>query len=160
MTATTSRPQSVGELLSSARGPLFSFEFYPPRSEEEEPVLWRAVESLAPHAPDFVSVTYGATGSRRDRTIHATRRIAVEGGLLTVGHLTCVDQSKAEIAEANKIDETTLDSALAKSEKLTTNTERRLYLTSCWLETLLTAEARVLGWAYQEMYGRPFTPAT
>lgn len=100
MTATTSRPQSVGELLSSARGPLFSFEFYPPRSEEEEPVLWRAVESLAPHAPDFVSVTYGATGSRRDRTIHATRRIAVEGGLLTVGHLTCVDQSKAEIAEA------------------------------------------------------------
>ena len=45
-------------------------------------------------------MTYGATGSRRDRTIHATRRIAVEDGPLTVGHLTCVDQSKADIAEA------------------------------------------------------------
>lgn len=100
MPATTSRPQTVGELLSSAEGPLFSFEFYPPRSEDEEPVLWRAVQALAPLQPDFVSVTYGATGSRRDRTIHATRRIALEGDALTVGHLTCVDQSKADIAAA------------------------------------------------------------
>lgn len=100
MPATTSRPQTVGELLSSAEGPLFSFEFYPPRSEDEEPVLWRAVQALVPLQPDFVSVTYGATGSRRDRTIHATRRIALEGDALTVGHLTCVDQSKADIAAA------------------------------------------------------------
>ena len=62
--------------------------------------------------------------------------------------------------EANKIDETSLDSALVKAGKLTTNAEKRLYLSSCWLETLFTAEARVLGWAYQELYGRPFTPAT
>jgi hypothetical protein len=68
--------------------------------------------------------------------------------------------TRTEVAEANKIDETALDSALEKAQKLTTNTERRLYLSSCWLETLLTAEARVLGWAYQEMYGRPFTPVT
>lgn len=94
------RPRTVGQLLASARGPLFSFEFFPPRSEEEEPVLWRAVEALAPLAPDFVSVTYGANGSRRDRTIHATRRIAESHGPLTVGHLTCVDQSKSDIAEA------------------------------------------------------------
>ncbi|MDO5676735.1 MAG: methylenetetrahydrofolate reductase [Propionibacteriaceae bacterium] len=100
MPVTTTRPSTVRELLSTAQGPLFSFEFYPPRSEEEEPILWRAVEALAPLEPDFVSVTYGATGSRRDRTIHATRRIAVDGGPLTVGHLTCVDQSKADIAEA------------------------------------------------------------
>ncbi|MHA7860851.1 methylenetetrahydrofolate reductase [Tessaracoccus sp. Y36] len=100
MPSTISRPTTVGELLSAAQGPLFSFEFYPPRSEEEEPVLWRAVEALTPLEPDFVSVTYGATGSRRDRTIHATRRIATENGPLTVGHLTCVDQSKADIAEA------------------------------------------------------------
>jgi hypothetical protein len=66
--------------------------------------------------------------------------------------------TKAEIAEANKIDETSLDSALAKAEKLTTNAEKRLYLTSCWLETLCTAEARVLGWIYQELYGKPFAP--
>ncbi len=100
MPSTISRPQSVGELFSSAQGPLFSFEFYPPRSEEEEPILWRAVEALTPLEPDFVSVTYGATGSRRDRTIHATRRIAGADGPLTVGHLTCVDQSRADIADA------------------------------------------------------------
>jgi len=100
MPHTTSRPGTVGELLASAPGPLFSFEFFPPRSEEEEPVLWRAVDALSPLSPDFVSVTYGANGSRRDRTIRATRRIAASGGPLTVGHLTCVDQSKADIAEA------------------------------------------------------------
>ena len=77
-----------------------------------------------------------------------------------LGALHEARNTRAEIADANKIDETSLDSAIAKSETLTTNTEKRLYLTSCWLETLLTAEARVLGWAYQEMYGRPFTPAT
>ena len=48
--------------------------------------------------------------------------------------------------------------SLQKAEKLTTNTEKRLYLTSCWLETLCTAEARFLGWVYQELYGKPFTP--
>ncbi len=94
------RPGTVGEMLASAQGPLFSFEFFPPRSEEEEPILWRAVDALAPLFPDFVSVTYGANGSRRDRTIRATRRIAASGGPVTVGHLTCVDQSKADIAEA------------------------------------------------------------
>ena len=100
MLHTTSRPRTVGDLIASARGPLFSFEFFPPRSEEEEPILWRAVDALAPLSPDFVSVTYGANGSRRDRTIRATRRIASSGGPLTVGHLTCVDQSRADIAEA------------------------------------------------------------
>jgi len=66
--------------------------------------------------------------------------------------------TRAEIAEANKIDETSLDPVLKKAERLTTTAEKRLYFTSCWLEVLLTAEARVLGWAYQELYGRPFTP--
>ncbi len=68
--------------------------------------------------------------------------------------------TKAEIAEANKIDETSTDSVIVKAEKLTTKAERRLYLSSCWLETLYTAEARVLGWAYQELYGKPFSPTT
>lgn len=88
-----SRPQTVGELLASAPGPLFSFEFFPPRNDEEEPILWRAVDALTPLQPDFISVTYGANGSRRDRTIKATRRLASSSGPLTVGHLTCVDQS-------------------------------------------------------------------
>ncbi len=68
--------------------------------------------------------------------------------------------TKTEIAEANKIDETSLDSAVEKARKLTTNAEKRLYLTSCWLDALCTAEARVLGWIYQELYGKPFSPAT
>lgn len=93
-------PRTVAELFRSAVGPLFSFEFFPPRSEEDEPILWAAVESLAPLHPAFVSVTYGANGSRRDRTIRATRRIAESGGPLTVGHLTCVAQSKSELAAA------------------------------------------------------------
>lgn len=67
--------------------------------------------------------------------------------------------TKAEISDANKIDETSLESAIIKAEKLTTNVEKRLYLSSCWLEALCTAEARVLGWIYQELYGRPFSPA-
>lgn len=100
MPSTDPKPGTVAELFRSAQGPLFSFEFFPPRSEEEEPVLWAAVEALAPLQPAFVSVTYGANGSRRDRTIRATRRIAESGGPLTVGHLTCVAQSKAELAEA------------------------------------------------------------
>lgn len=66
--------------------------------------------------------------------------------------------TRAEIADANKLDESSLDSVLAKAEKLTTNSEKRLYLSSCWLEALYTAEARVLGWIYQEMYGKPFSP--
>ena len=67
-------------------------------------------------------------------------------------------ETKAEIGEANKLDSETEQLALERAEKLTTNAERRLYLTSCWLEQLCTAEARVLGWVYQEMYGKPFTP--
>lgn len=65
-------------------------------------------------------------------------------------------ETRIEIAEANKLEDGSEALAIEKSEKLTTNAERRLYLTSCWLEQLCTAEARVLGWIYQEIYGRPF----
>ncbi|HEV8590488.1 MAG TPA: hypothetical protein VGQ55_00175 [Pyrinomonadaceae bacterium] len=68
-------------------------------------------------------------------------------------------ETKTEISEANRLDEKLEMLAIEKSEKLTTKAERRMYLTSCWLEQLLTAEARVLGWVYQEIYGKPFTPA-
>ena len=69
-------------------------------------------------------------------------------------------ETKAEITEANKLDDDPQQLALEKAEKLTTNAERRLYLTSCWLEQLCTAEARVLGWVYQEMYGKPYVPTS
>jgi hypothetical protein len=67
-------------------------------------------------------------------------------------------ETKSEIEEANKLDADPEALAIEKSEKLTTNVERRMYLTSCWLEQLCTAEARVLGWIYQELYGKPFAP--
>ncbi len=65
-------------------------------------------------------------------------------------------KTKTEIAESYGLDADLDSFAIAKAEKLTTNAEKRLYLTSCWLEALCTAEARFLGWVYQELYGRPF----
>ena len=65
-------------------------------------------------------------------------------------------KTKTEIAESYDLDEDIEAFSLRKAEKLTTNSEKRLYLTSCWLEVLCTAEARFLGWVYQEIYGRPF----
>lgn len=69
-------------------------------------------------------------------------------------------ETKREVTEANRLDEDPEKPSVEKASLLTTNAERRLYLTSCWLETLCTAEARVLGWIYQELYGKPFTPQT
>ena len=65
---------------------------------------------------------------------------------------------KNELTEAYKLDTEPEAFALEKAEKLTTNTEKRIYLTSCWRDALCTAEARFLGWVYQEIHGRPFTP--
>jgi hypothetical protein len=69
-------------------------------------------------------------------------------------------ETKREITEANDLDKDAERSSMEKASLLTTNGERRLYLTSCWLEVLCTAEARVLGWIYQEIYGKPFAPTS
>ena len=69
-------------------------------------------------------------------------------------------ESKREITEANNLLSDPAASFIDQAEKLTTGIEKRLFLSSCWAELLYSAEARVLGWIYQEMYGRPFTPAT
>ncbi len=69
-------------------------------------------------------------------------------------------ETKREITEANDLDKDIEKSSIEKASLLTTNSERRLYLTSSWLEALCTAEARVLGWIYQEIYGKPFAPST
>ena len=76
-----------------------SFEFFPPKSEKMEAQLWDAVTQLAPLAPSFVSVTYGAGGSTRERTHATVARIIGEAGLPAAAHLTCVAASKAEIRE-------------------------------------------------------------
>lgn len=65
-------------------------------------------------------------------------------------------ETKRELSDAYKLDAEIEASPIQKAQKLTSNAERRLYLTSCWLEALCTAEARVLGWVYQELYGKPF----
>jgi methylenetetrahydrofolate reductase (NADPH) len=75
----------------------FSVEFFPPRNDEEERILWRAIRELEPLDPAFVSVTYGAGGSSRDRTIRTTGRIAQETTLTPMAHLTAVNHSVAEL---------------------------------------------------------------
>jgi methylenetetrahydrofolate reductase (NADPH) len=74
-----------------------SFEFFPPKDDEGEEVLWRSIGELEPLAPTFVSVTYGAGGTSQDRTVRVSARIAEETTLRAVGHLTLVGQSAAEI---------------------------------------------------------------
>ncbi|MBE5075011.1 methylenetetrahydrofolate reductase [NAD(P)H] [Erythrobacteraceae bacterium E2-1 Yellow Sea] len=76
-----------------------SFEFFPPKTEKMEEKLWQAVMELKPLAPSFVSVTYGAGGSTRERTHATVARIIAEAQLPAAAHLTCVDASKAEIRE-------------------------------------------------------------
>lgn len=76
-----------------------SFEFFPPKSEKMEAQLWDAVTQLKPLGPSFVSVTYGAGGSTRERTHATVARIIAEAGLPAAAHLTCVAASKAEIRE-------------------------------------------------------------
>ncbi|MCW5697162.1 MAG: methylenetetrahydrofolate reductase [NAD(P)H] [Bauldia sp.] len=75
----------------------FSFEFFPPRTPAMEETLWRTVQHLEPLRPDFVSVTYGAGGSTRERTIEVLRRIATETSLNAAGHITCVGASQGEV---------------------------------------------------------------
>jgi len=76
-----------------------SFEFFPPKSEKMEAQLWEAIKTLEPLAPRFVSVTYGAGGSTRERTHATVARIQRETSLAAAAHLTCVEATKAEIAE-------------------------------------------------------------
>ncbi|HEX3784713.1 MAG TPA: methylenetetrahydrofolate reductase [Pseudonocardiaceae bacterium] len=87
---------SVVERLRSDR-PVFSVEFMPPRDAAEEQLLWRSVRKLEQLGPAFVSITYGAGGSSRDRTVRTTRRVAQETTLLPLAHLTAVDHSVAEL---------------------------------------------------------------
>jgi methylenetetrahydrofolate reductase (NADPH) len=87
-------------LFAEARGDIaVSFEFFPPKTEAMAETLWRSIETLAPLKPRFVSVTYGAGGSTRERTHATVERIAKETDLTAAAHLTCVGATREEIDE-------------------------------------------------------------
>ena len=83
--------------MSMARNIRVSFEFFPPKTDEMEKSLWEAVGRLAPLSPNFVSVTYGAGGSTRERTHATVRRLLAETRLTPAAHLTCVAATKQEV---------------------------------------------------------------
>lgn len=83
----------------NGRGIRFSFEFFPPRDAAMEARLWETVHKLAPLKPAFVSVTYGADGSTRERTHEIVTRIHAETGLVSAPHLTCVGASREEVLD-------------------------------------------------------------
>jgi methylenetetrahydrofolate reductase (NADPH) len=89
----------IDQILQSAERPVFSFEFYPPKSDAGERVLGLALESLRQLDPDFVSVTYGAGGSTRARTLELTKWITQELGIEAMAHLTCVGATREELRE-------------------------------------------------------------
>jgi methylenetetrahydrofolate reductase (NADPH) len=87
---------AIGQLLRSGEHS-FSFEFFPPKDPDGEEVLWTSISQLEPLHPTFVSVTYGAGGTTRERTVAITRRIAEETSMLPMAHLTCVGHTTAEL---------------------------------------------------------------
>lgn len=89
---------TVRELLADGKHS-YSFEFFPPKDDAGEAQLWQTIRRLEALQPTFVSVTYGAGGSTRDRTLAITERLASETTLTPVGHLTCVGQTRAELRQ-------------------------------------------------------------
>jgi methylenetetrahydrofolate reductase (NADPH) len=96
-----SRPVRISDLLRFARErgePIFSFEFFPPRTDEGVRALFETVEALRPLGPAYVSVTYGAGGSTRQRTLELVKRLKRESEVEAMAHVTCVGASRDEIA--------------------------------------------------------------
>jgi methylenetetrahydrofolate reductase (NADPH) len=87
----------IDQIIAEADEPLFSFEFFPPKSDAGERVLGLALESLRALSPDFVSVTYGAGGSSRGRTLELTKWIKQELRIEAMAHLSCVGSTREEL---------------------------------------------------------------
>jgi methylenetetrahydrofolate reductase (NADH) len=103
----------IDEILA-ARGPVFSFEFFPPKTEAGEHNLYAALSELRPLEPSFVSVTYGAGGSTRSKTIEIVKRIRDEYGLEAMAHFTCVGATASELrATLDEMRQAGIDNVLA-----------------------------------------------
>ena len=87
----------IDEILATAEEPVFSFEFFPPKTDDGERNLRASLEALRPLEPDFVSVTYGAGGSTRDRTLEVTRWLKRDLGIEAMAHLSCVGCTREEL---------------------------------------------------------------
>ena len=94
----TAASSAASPSLSKGGSPIrVSFEFFPPKTDKMEESLWEAIRRLEPMAPRFVSVTYGAGGSTRERTHTTVTRMVKETALVPAAHLTCVQATKAEV---------------------------------------------------------------
>ncbi len=103
----------IDEILA-AGGPVFSFEFFPPKTEAGERNLYTALAELRTLEPSFVSVTYGAGGSTREKTIEIVKRIREEYGLEAMAHFTCVGATVAELRETlDEMERVGIDNVLA-----------------------------------------------
>ncbi len=107
------RPVKIRNRLNPSK-PCFSFEFFPPKTPEGETNLWETLEDLRPLDPGYVSVTYGAGGSTRDRTLQLVAKIKERTGLEAMAHLTCVGHSRDELkAVLDDLAEAKIENVLA-----------------------------------------------
>src|SRR5215203_4697266 len=103
----------IDELLAKQR-PVFSVEFFPPKTAEGVAQLFETVEALKPLEPDYVSVTYGAGGATRDGTVEIAERIKREHGIEVMAHLSCVGESSDGLSEIlDRFAEIGIDNVLA-----------------------------------------------
>src|SRR5437588_8952561 len=104
----------IDEILAHAEEPVFSFEFFPPKTDEGERNLRATLEALRALEPDFVSVTYGAGGSTRDRTVEITKWIKQQLGIEAMAHLSCVGEPVSRLREIlDEIRDAGIDNVLA-----------------------------------------------
>jgi methylenetetrahydrofolate reductase (NADPH) len=104
----------IDEIIATKGEPVFSFEFFPPRTEDGESTLRQTLKTLSSLHPDFVSVTYGAGGSTRDRTVELTGWIKQELGIEAMAHLSCVGATEDRLREIlDQVEEAGIENVLA-----------------------------------------------
>jgi methylenetetrahydrofolate reductase (NADPH) len=104
----------IDEIIATRAQPVFSFEFFPPKTEDGERNLQIALRELGPLEPSYVSVTYGAGGSTRDRTIEIVKSLKDEHGLEAMAHLSCVGSTQEELREIlDEVRDAGIDNVLA-----------------------------------------------